>query len=426
MTDPILLIATIALLLILSAFFSGSETALTATSRARMRALEKDGNDRAKIVNRLIDDRERLIGAILLGNNLVNILASSLAATAFVAFFGETGVAYATLVMTALVLIFAEVLPKTLAISHPDAAAMGVAPIIRVVVFVLAPIVRLVRLIVRGALKLFGIDIDAARPVLSARDEIRGAIELHHEEGGVVKGARDMLGGVLDLAEIRVDEIMIHRKNIEMLNVDEPSASLVRKALDSPHTRLPLWKDNVENIVGILHAKDLLRALMDNDGDPERIDILKIARKPWFVPDSTSVGEQLEAFKRRRSHFALIVDEYGALMGLVTLEDIIEEIVGEIEDEHDLIARGVRPQPDGTVNVDGDVTIRDLNRAMDWNLPDEEAVTIAGLIIHEAQTIPDPGQEFIFYDFRFEILRKHRNQITAIKITPPREKRATA
>lgn len=420
--DPFILLSvgSIVLLLMLSAFFSGSETALTATSKARMHKLEADGDMNARRVNILIRDRERLIGAILLGNNLVNILATSIATTLLISFFGEAGVAnlIATVVMTALVLVCSEVTPKTLAISRPDSFAMVVAPIMRWVVFLFAPVTRIVQLIVRGFLHLFGVDVSKDSAVFSAAEELRGAIDLHHSEGRVDKESRDLIRGALDLNEIRTEEIMIHRKSIEMLDLDRPKDVIIRQALKSAHTRLPIYREDPDNIIGILHAKDLLRALWDAEGNADAIDFEALAREPYFAPETTTLQEQLDAFKLKQEHFALIVDEYGALMGLVTLEDILEEIVGEIEDEHDSPVQGVRPQGDGSLNVDGDVTIRDLNRAMDWNLPDDEAVTVAGLVIHEAQSIPDVGQTFSFHGFRFKILRRRRNQITALKITP--------
>ncbi|GAB4531113.1 MAG: HlyC/CorC family transporter [Amphiplicatus sp.] len=408
----------IVLLLMMSAFFSGSETALTATSRARMHKLESDGNRAAAAVNRLIRDRERLIGAILLGNNLVNILASALATSLFIRLLGEGAVAIATLVMTTLVVIFAEVAPKTVAIARPDGFAMFVAPLMRWIVFLFAPVTRVIQLIVRGALHLVGLDVSKDSAVLSASEELRGAVDLHHVEGRVDREARDLIRGALDLDEIRVEEIMIHRKSIEMLDVSRPAEEVIAAALKSRHTRLPLYRGDPDNIIGVLHAKDLLRALWDAEGKAEAVDLAAIARKPYFAPETTTLQEQLDAFRRKREHFALVVDEYGAIMGLVTLEDILEEIVGEIEDEYDSPVQGVRPQADGSVTVDGDVTIRDLNRAMDWNLPDEEAVTVAGLVIHEAQSIPDVGQTFSFHGARFRILRKRRNQITAINISP--------
>jgi Mg2+/Co2+ transporter CorB len=418
-------VGAIILLLFLSAFFSGSETALTAASRARMHKLEADGVRNASIVNVLIASRERLIGAILLGNNLVNILASALATSLFIVWFGDAGVALATIVMTTLVLIFAEVLPKTYAITNTERTAMTVAPVIRYFVAVFAPIVNSVQMLVRGTLRMFGIDIANTQEVLSAHEEIRGAIDLHHLEGGLVKDDRDMLGGIIDLRELEVADVMVHRKSMIMIDLDQPNEVIVDQVLSSPHTRIPVWRDNPENIVGILHAKDLLRALRDNDWNVKTLDIESLAGEPWFVPETTSLQEQLNAFQQRKSHFALVVDEYGALMGLLTLEDILEEIVGDISDEHDVAMVGVRPQASGAVNVDGWVPIRDLNRVMDWDLPDEEATTVAGLVIHEAQAIPEPGQVFIFYGYTFEILRKSRNQVTALRVTPPLDRIVT-
>ncbi|WP_421787876.1 HlyC/CorC family transporter [Hyphobacterium sp.] len=405
----------IVLLLLFSAFFSGSETSLTAVSRARMLQLEKDGKPAARRVNHLTEDRERLIGAILLGNNLVNILASSIAAAVFLRLFGEAGVAYATLVMTMLVLIFAEVLPKTYALSNPDRFAQAVSAPISVFVLIFAPIVAAVQAIVRGTLRVFGANVEG--PVLSSHDELRGHIDLHHQEGGVVKDDRDMLGGVLDLRELTVDDVMVHRKNITMIDADLPVSDIISSALNSPHTRLPLFKGDSENIIGVLHARDLARALLKSGGDAGAIDLQKVMREPWFVPETTELQDQLNAFREKREHFALAVDEYGALMGLVTLEDILEEIVGEIEDEHDIVVEGVRMEEDGVWLIDGHTPIRDVNRALDWDLPDEEAVTMAGLVIHESQTIPETGQVFSFHGVRFEILERRRNQIALMRVT---------
>ncbi|MTH98098.1 HlyC/CorC family transporter [Roseibium sp. RKSG952] len=413
-----LAIVAILLLIGLSGFFSGSETALTAASRARIHQMEKSGDWRAVIVGRLIASRERLIGALLLGNNLVNILASALATTVFLELFGEAGVAIATIVMTALVLIFAEVLPKTWAISNPERFGLAVSPIVRVVVALFAPIVVGVEYIVRNLLKLFGVDVSNNASILSAHEELRGAVDLQHMEGGLIKADRDRLGGLLDLAELEVSDVMVHRTNMIALNADEELDKLIQAALASPYTRLPLWRGETDNFVGVLHAKDLLRALHAAGGDTEKLDILEIATAPWFVPDTTSLQDQLNAFLKHKAHFALVVDEYGEVMGLVTLEDILEEIVGEIADEHDVELEGVRPQADGSVIVDGSVPIRDLNRATDWTLPDDEATTIAGLVIHEARMIPEERQIFTFYGFRFTVLRREKNRITRLRIMP--------
>ena len=421
MTTALILTAFAVLILILfSGFFSGSETALTASSRARMHHLENAGNPRAKIVNRLMETRERLIGAILLGNNLVNILASALATSLFISLFGEAGVIYATLVMTALVVIFAEVLPKTYAILHADRVSLLVAPLVRLAVVAFAPVSVAIEAIVKWILKLLRADRPDDEELLTAHEELRGAIDLHHREGGVVKNDRDMLGGILDLKELDLSDIMVHRTKMATINIGEPADEIVKKAISSPYTRIPLWKDEPENIVGILHAKDLVRAIQKAQGKADGIDIAAIARKPWFVPDTTLVDDQLRAFLKKRAHFALVVDEYGEVQGLVTLEDILEEIVGDISDEHDIAVSGVRPQPDGSVIADGTVPVRDLNRCMDWELPDEEANTIAGLVIHEAQQIPEKSQTFTFYGFRFSIAGRQRNRLTSIRITPLR------
>jgi Mg2+/Co2+ transporter CorB len=413
--------------LLLSAFFAGSETALTASSRASMARLEKQGNKRAAIVNRLLEQRERLIGALLLGNNAVNIAASALATGILLAWFGKAGIVYATIVMTIVVVVFSEVLPKTAAFNAPDRIALGIARPMYWIVKLLGPVLMGVEALVRFLLKLIGITVGEDQEVLSAREELRGAVDLFHREGGVEKLDRDMFGGVLDLRELVVSDVMVHRTDMITLKVDDPSEDVVNAVIASPVTRLPLWRGNPENIVGILHVKDLLRALHAVDGDASKVDIAALMTPPWFVPDMRPVSEQLKAFRRRKTPFALVVDEYGEVEGLVTLEDILEEIVGDITDEHDVAMPGVRRQPDGSINVDGAVSIRDLNRVMDWNLPDEEATTIAGLVIHEARSIPDVGQSFTFHGFRFRVLRRERNRITALRIQPlPRKALAKA
>ena len=414
-------------LLVLSAFFSGSETALTAMSRPAMHRLAEQGATGAARALHLAEDRERLIGAILLGNNLVNILAAALATALFTALFGDAGVAWATLVMTVLVLVFAEVMPKTYAITNAERAAARVAAPIGLLVRALAPVVGAVRWIVRLSLRLFGVQADPNARILSAADEIRGTIDMHHSEGAVLKDERDRLLAALDLRNREVSEVMRHRRHIATISADEPPEAILSFCLQSPFTRIPLWRGEAENIVGIVHAKDLLRAVeqrMRESGEGvealQGFDVMAVAMDPWFVPETTSLDEQMRAFLKRRSHFALVVDEYGALQGLITLEDILEEIVGDISDEHDTEAEGIQREPDGSVVVAGSMTIRDLNRLCDWTLPDEVANTIAGLVIHEAQTIPTVGQVFRFHDFRFEVLDRARHQITRLRIKPLR------
>ena len=408
--------------IVLSAFFSGSETALTAASRARMHALEKNGDRRAARVNRLLSIRPRFIGAMLLGNTIVNIGSSAYATSLLVALFGDRGVLYATILMTALLLVFAEVMPKTLAITFPDRFSLFSAPIAAFFVAIFGPVLAGVEAIVRVALRLIGIPA-GGEAMLGGHEELKSAVDLMHREGGVDRADRDMVGGLLDLRDLAVSDVMIHRTKMRSICADLAPDELVREVLASPYTRMPLWRGEPENIIGVLHAKDLLRALDATGGDQARVDVTKVdvskvALEAWFVPDTTSLQDQLQAFLKRKTHFALVVDEYGEVMGLVTLEDILEEIVGDIKDEHDIAVTGVRVQPDGSVHVEGGVPIRDLNRVMDWNLPDEEATTIAGLVIHEARTIPDTGQVFTFHNFRFEVLRKARNRIAALRISP--------
>jgi magnesium and cobalt exporter, CNNM family len=401
-----------------SAFFALSETALTGASRANMLRLSKQGNRDAELVFSLFGMRERLIGALLLGNNIANIGASAMATGIFTTWFGEVGVLYATAVMTVMVVIFAEVLPKTIAINAPDRISLLVARPMRATVFVLGPLLVVIEAVVRVLMRLIGIKIGANQPILSPIERLRGAVDLLHSEGKVEKQDRDMFGGLLDLRELQVSDVMVHRTEMVMINADLQPEDLVREVLATEYTRIPLWRGKPENIIGVLHAKDLLRAIRAADGDTSKIDVSTIALPPWFVPEMRPVSEQLKAFRRRKTHFALVVDEYGEVEGMVTLEDILEEIVGDISDEHDVVVAGVRAQPDGSVVVDGSVPIRDLNRAMDWHLPDEEATTVAGLVIHEARSIPDRGQSFTFHGFRFRVLRRERNRITALRIVP--------
>lgn len=413
-------VATLVVLLcvLLSAFFSASETALTAASHAHMHALEKEGDHRAALVNRLLRQRNRMIAALLLGSTLVNIGGSAFTTSVLVYLTGESGAVYATIIMTALLLVFAEVLPKTVAINHPDRLSLRVARVISVFVAVFGPLLFAVEAFVRGVLKLVGVEIGHGRTLLSPYDELKSAVDIMHEEGTVERNWRDMFGGVLDLQVLHVADVMIHRTKMRTIDADLPPEQIVREVLASPFTRMPLWRDRPDNFIGVIHSKDLLRALDAAKADFSQLDIDDIALEPWFVPESTTLEDQLEAFLKRKTHFALVVDEYGEVMGLVTLEDILEEIVGDIRDEHDLAMQGVRQQPDGSVLVDGAVPLRDLNRVMEWSLPDEEATTIAGLVIHEAAAIPEAGQVFNFHGFRFEVLRKMRNRITVLKVTP--------
>lgn len=411
-------IGLIIFLLVCSAFFSGSETGLTAVSRARIFQLVQEGNQRARKVLRLREEKEQLIGAILLGNNLVNIAATAISTSLAIQYFGDDGVFFVTIVMTVAVLVFAEVLPKTYAIQQPERVALGVSSIVMVLVKLFAPVTHMVQLLIAGLFKLFGVDLNRKDMLISSADIIRGTIELQHKEGDIVKQERDMLGGILDLDEVDVGDVMVHRKHIEMVNADAPVRDIIRQVTTSTHSRLPFWKDDPENIIGLLHVRDMFKLLAEHLQEkitPEMI--LSTLSEAWFVPETTSLGEQLLAFRRRRRHFAHVVDEYGAFLGIITLEDILEEIVGDISDEHDRPSNmRLKQQADGSYLIDGTTMIRDLNRELDWELPDDDASTIAGLVIYEARQIPEAGAVFSFYGCEFEVMEKRANQILKLKI----------
>jgi Mg2+/Co2+ transporter CorB len=409
----------VVLLVGVSAFFSASETAMTAASRSQLYQLEQDGDKRAKTVNRLLERRERLISTILLGNNLVNILASALMTGIMIEAFGDSGIAYATGLMTAVILIYGEILPKTFALMHTTSTALRVAGVMSALVAVLQPFNIAVHFFVGGTMRLFGVSPSNIRSAEQILAELRGTIEMHIADKEIVhevKHEHVMLRSVLDLADVTVGEVMVHRKKVATIEADLPISEIIEQIAASPYSRVPLWRDQPDNIVGVIHAKALLRAI-DSVGT-EKVDVLALAAKPWFIPDSTTLLDQLNAFRARREHFAMVVDEYGTLLGVVTLEDILEEIVGDIRDEHDIPVAGVRPQIDGSYLIDGSVTLRDLNREFAWDLPDEKASTLAGFVLHEARTIPEAGQQFLFHGFRFQVVRRTRNQLTLLRVEP--------
>ena len=421
----VLTAVAVTVLLLISAFFSGSETALTAASRGMLKAQADKGSRGAKAALSVTDDSESMIGALLLGNNIANILSAALTTALLTDLFGSKGVAIATVMVTVLVLVFAEVLPKTIAIISPVPVAILVGPVVKLLIMLFTPIVTMVRAFVRLILRVFGLRADPNRHILALREEIAGAISLGHSEGAVEKEDRDRLLGALDLADRTVDEIMRHRRETEMIDADLAPEEIVSLMLASSHSRLPVFRGSDENILGVVHAKDLLREVErlshiheTHDQAMAALDVVKVAMKPYFIPDTTTLDEQMREFLKRRTHFALVVDEYGTLQGLITLEDILEEIVGEITDEFDLVdkSNALKRADDGSYLVEGAMTIRDLNRATDWNLPDDEANTVAGLVIHEAQMIPAQGQAFSFHGFRFEVVTRRENRLTRLKV----------
>lgn len=407
-----LLALTVGLLIVASAFFSSAETALTAASDARMRQLANKGNKRAKIVEKLRADREGLIGSILIGNNAVNVLGSALATSFAIALFGDGGLVWATIGMTVLLVVFAEVMPKTYAFTYADSYALRIAPVLQIVVRALSPLSVGIRLL---ATQIIRPNPDAHE---NREEELRGLIELQGNDGNADDRERKaMLSSILDLNEISVEAIMTHRGTVSMINADDQVEDILRYVLNSPHTRHPVFSGKSDNIVGVLHVKDLLRAVGEAESGmilPETVQ--NIASDAYFIPETTLLFDQLQAFRSRREHFAVVVDEYGDFRGIVTLEDILEEIVGDIDDEHDIDLAGLTPQADGSWLVDGNVTIRDLNRTLGWQLPDEDASTVAGLVLFESRTIPNPSQEFRFHDIRFRIVKRKGNRLTRLRL----------
>lgn len=411
---------TIAILVLLSGFFAGSETALTAASRVRLHTKEKEGNKRAALVNRIREKRDQMIGALMIGNNVVHVLSSALAANVLIKLFGEVGVLYATCIMTVLIVIYGEILPKTYALYNADSMAMRIAPIIRVVIWVFTPFTWAVTWIVRLTLKLVGVDIAKSKSGGSHLELLRGTIEMHHGSNEEVKRQRVMLRSILDLFEVTVADIMIHRQNMTMIEADRPVDEILAEVLSNFYSRIPVWRDRPENIIGVMQMRLLLKQVSESRGDLSKIDMDAVMLEPWFIPETTSLHDQLQAFRERKEHFAIVVDEYGALMGIVTLEDILEEIVGEIDDEVDENVPGVKRGKGGSYLAEGQVTIRDLNREFEWRLPDENYSTVAGLVLYESETIPDIGQTFQFHGLKFEVMKRERNRIMRVRITPPK------
>lgn len=419
METALILFLVVVLLIFCSSFFSGSETALTAVSRAKIHRLRMEGNKAAERVSKLRKNKERLLGALLLGNNVVNIAASALLTSLSIRYFGEEkGVLYATIFMTLMVLIFGEVLPKTVAFHKSEKVALLVSAPMTFIVKIFSPVTIMVQMAVSIFLRTVGLDIRAEESKEAYdKEALRGAIDLSHYEGKMVKRDRDMLGGVLDLGHREVSEIMTHRRNMETLDSSLSPQEIVKQVIESNHTRIPIWQDNPDNIIGILHAQALLKVVRSvSEANITTENILSVIAEPWFIPETTTLIDQLAAFRRKRNHVALVVDEYGDLMGLVTLEDILEEIVGQIYDETDKLVQGVKSLSDGTYKVKGNVTIRDLNRRLGWNLPDDNASTVAGLLMYEAQAVPDEGQSFEFYSCEFTVLKREGNQISFLQL----------
>lgn len=412
----------LAFCLFLSFFFSGTETAFTASSDALMHEMDKKGNCKAAMVNKLKSHPDRFLGMILFGNNVVNIAATAITTSICITLLGqEWGVFTSTFVVSFVVLIFCEILPKTIAIRNPNTISLMVAPVVSLLTFLLAPMILFLNSVVKNVMRVLGL-LRQEQLGDSVKTELRGAIDMH--KGDSIKSEKNMMKSVLDLSEVTVDEVMTYRTKMVSFDASLPTRTLIEKILNCPYTRIPLWRGKKTNIVGVLHTKLLFRALQAHKDNLETFDIMTATTAPWFVLETTSLLAQLHAYRRRREHFAIVVDEYGVIQGIVTLEDILEEIVGDIMDETDHPSESdlnIKPQMDGSVIADGGTSIRDINRQFGWDLPDEEASTIAGLLLYETERIPQKGADYSFYGFHFKVLDKKGHRITSVLITPPEE-----
>lgn len=412
----------IIVLIIFSALFSGSETALTSASRGKLKTQAEKGNKGAQRALIITDDRETLISSVLVGNNLVNILATALATNLFTLLFGDSGVLITTIVMTMVVLIFAEVLPKTYAIARPEEASQKASRFILPFIFIFTPIVVVIKALVTAFLRLLGLLEPRSESLEDVQDEIKGRIELEIPTGMFDKEDQRRVLGALDISSLSVEDVMRHRSEIDMLNADDPIEEILAQCMTTPHSRLPVYKDETENIIKIAHVKDLYRNYW---GQNEKIETstplgehwYTNLKEPYFVIETTPLGILMQEFLEKRTHFALVVDEYGALQGLVTLEDIIEEIVGEIEDEYDQEqSEPFKEVSQGVYLVDGALPVREFNKMLNLDLPDDQAVTLAGLVINEIKYIPVKGENFDILGYRFEIVDRIRNRVTQIRI----------
>lgn len=417
--DLLASILIVIFLLLLSGLLSGSETSITSVSKSKIHKLAIRGDKRAQQLLHLIKNKSDFISSLLIGNNFVNILASVLTTAILIKYYGDKGILYSTILMSLLIVIFSEVLPKNYALIRPDRFALAMSKYLIVFSKIITPIMLLVKAINWSFFKIMRIDLENKATSKTAREDIRNIINMHEDEGRLLKDEGDMLNAILDLKEITVEKIMTHRKNIYSIDLNNKNEFFPRISKSS-FSRIPVWKENPNNILGLIHAKNVLTNLNDQG----QLDITKIKEnliKPWFVPETTKAKDQLNEFIQRKEKLAFVVDEYGELMGLISMEDIIEEIVGNIFDEKDFSTIGIRKIDINTYRIRGDVNIRDINRELDIQIPDTFYSTIAGYIIHETESFPDVGQIFSFGDIRYEIVNKNKNQITQIKMVLPKK-----
>lgn len=400
----------------ISSFFSWSETAVVSCSMAKIHRLSGEGDKRAKKVEKLLQYKESLMGTILLCNNVVNILSSAIATSLLINTFGEAGIVYATVIMTILIVVIGEIAPKTHALKNAEMVALASAPILWIFVKILNPVTNTIQKSIDFVMKIFASK-KKKEKLMSDLDEIRGAIELKHKEGSMFKYDKDMIGSILDLGEVEIGNIVIHRKNIESINIDQNITDIIKQAFEIDHTNIPLWKKDHDNIVAILNMKKLVKKLHHNMNEMENVNLDDITSEPWFVPSTNTLRNQLFAFRKKKNKFAVVVDEYNVVLGIITLEDILEEIVGEINDDNRRGVAKITKIKNGFYKVAGEAPIRDVNRKLNWELPeDNEVSTIAGLVVDKIERIPEEEEEFAIDGFIFKILKKENNKIVTLKV----------
>ncbi len=405
----------------ISAFFSWSETAVVSCSMAKIHRLSGEGDKRAKRVEKLMKYKESLMGTILLCNNVVNILSSAIATSLLINTFGEAGIVYATIIMTVLILVIGEIAPKTHALKNAERVALASASILWVLVKILNPITKTIQKFIDSTMKIFA-GKKKKEKLISDLDEIRGTIELKHKEGSMFKYDKDMIGSILDLGEVEIGNIVIHRKNIESINVDQDIADIIKQAFEIGHTNIPLWKKDHDNIVAILNMKKVVKMLHHNVREIKNISLESVTSEPWFVPSTNTLRNQLFSFRKKKNKFAVVVDEYGVVLGIITLEDILEEIVGEINDDNRREVAKIIKVKNDFYKVPGEAPIRDVNRKLNWELPeDNEVSTIAGFVVDKIERIPEEEEEFTIDGFMFKILTKENNKIILLKVKKIKE-----
>ena len=417
MNELSIFLLIILFLIVCSAFFSSSETALTAVSEARINELVNKGNKKAKLIEKILKNRDKMIGTILIGNNFVNIIASVYATSFSIQYFTDIPLIIITIILTIILVIFAEMIPKTYALKNADEIALIVSPLINLIIIISTPLTFLTE---KFSKLITGPDYASEE---AKTEELKGMIRLHagKETRAIERGK--IMSSMIDIEDVNIEEVMTHRGVVTMIDIKLSATNIYKIVGESPYTRIPVFSGTQDNIIGILHAKELFRFLQRNNfKDTKSFDLKNILIDPYFAPETTPILDQLEIFRGRKEHFAIVVNEYGDFRGIVTLEDILEEIVGEIDDETDINVEGVKSQPDGSLIIDGSVTIRDLNRSLAWDLPDENYNTIAGLVVFETKTIPNPGQEFRLFGIKIRILQKDKNFLSKLRLWKEQEK----